>query len=168
MNWLDAAIIVVVLWLTYSAFQAGFIRETITIVAAVMGVVLAGLLYKDLADEVLLFIDNEALGRIVGFGIILGATVLAGQMLSMVLKPAVTLMQLGMFDQFGGAIFGFVKALVFVQIFVLVFVAYPRWGLDDAIDDSRFGSAIVENFAILENVLPEEFELSVDDFLNRL
>ena len=168
MNWLDAVIIIVVLWLTFSAFHAGFLRETITIVAAVIGVVLAGLLYKELADDVLLFIDNEALARIVAFGIIFGATALAGQMLSMVLKPAVTLMQLGMLDQFAGAIFGFVKALVFIEIFLLVFVTYPKWGLDDAIDDSRFGSMIVENFAVLENVLPGEFELGVDDFLNRL
>ena len=168
MNWLDAVIIVVVAWLTFSAFQTGFIRETITIVAAVMGVVLAGIFYKDMADDVLLFIDNETLALIVAFGIIFGAVALAGQILSLVLKPTVTLLQLGMFDQFAGAIFGFVKALVFVEIFLLVFVTHPKWDLDDTIDDSRIGSYIVENFAVLERILPDEFDEGVDKFMDRL
>ena len=168
MNWLDVAIVVVVAWLTFSAFQAGFIRETITIVAAVLGIVLAGLFYKDLAEEVLVFIDNETLGWIVAFGIIFGSIALAGQILSMVLKPTVNLLQLGMFDQFAGAAFGFVKAMVFVQIFLIVFVTYPKWGLDETIDGSRIGSAIVERIAVVQRVLPDDFEQGVDDFFDRL
>ena len=46
MNWLDGVILVVILWFTIAAFQAGFIREIVTVVAVILGVVLAGLLYK--------------------------------------------------------------------------------------------------------------------------
>lgn len=171
MNWLDGAIIVVVLWFIYSAFQAGFIRETVTIVGAILGVVLAGLFYKDLADDVLLFIDSETLARIVAFGIIFGATALAGQMLALVLKPTVNLLQLGIFDQLAGAVFGFAKAMVFVQIFLIVFVTYPKWGLDKAIDDSLFGSLTVEmvdKVPVLVRMLPDEFENEVDRFTRGL
>ena len=168
MNWLDGVIIVLVLWFTLSAFQAGFIRETVTIMATILGVVLAGIFYKDLADDVLLFIDSEKVARIIAFGIIFGATALAGQMLALVLKPTVNLLQLGIFDQLAGAVFGFLKGMVFVQIFLIVFVTYPKWGLGEAIDDSRFGSLIVQNTAVLVRILPDEFELSVDDFTSRL
>ena len=168
MNWLDAVILLVVLWFTASAFQAGFIRETVTVVGAVVGVVLAGLFYQELADDVLLFIDGERLSRIVAFGMIFGATALAGQLLALVLKPAVDLFQLGIFDQLAGAAFGFGKALVFVQIFLIVFITYPKWGLDDAIDGSVFGSLAVEYTAVMVNILPDEFELSVDAFTDRL
>ena len=41
MNWLDAAILGLVAWFTFAAFQAGFIRESVTVVAAVLGVILA-------------------------------------------------------------------------------------------------------------------------------
>jgi uncharacterized membrane protein required for colicin V production len=163
-NWLDGAIIVVVLWFTFSAFQAGFIRETVTIVAAVLGIVLAGLFYQDLAEDVLVFIDNEQLSFLVSFGVIFGAVALAGQMVALVLKPTVAMLQLGVFDQLAGALFGFGKAMVFVQIFLIVFITYPKWDLKDTIDDSVFASLIVENTAVLVNLLPEEFELSVDNF----
>ena len=164
MNWLDGVIVVVVLWFVFSAFQAGFIREMVTVVAAVLGVVLAGFLYEDLADDVLVFIDNEQLARIIAFGVILGATALAGQMLALVLKPTVNLLQLGIFDQLVGAAFGFVKAAVFIEIFLIVFVTYPKWGLDEAIDGSLFGSFVVKDTAVLVRVLPDEFESAVDDF----
>lgn len=169
MTWLDGAIILVVLWFTYSAFQAGFIRETVTVVATVIGVVLAGIFYKDLADDILAFIDSANLARIIAFGIIFGATALAGQMLALVLKPTAALFQLGIFDHLAGAAFGFAKAMVFIQIFLLVFVTYPRWNIDTAIDESFFGSLlIVDDVAFLARVLPDEFDLGLDTFTDRL
>lgn len=171
MNWLDAVIILVVLWFTFSAFQAGFIRETVTIAAAILGVVLAGLFYEDLAEDVLLFIDGEKLANIVAFGLIFAATALAGQMLALVLKPTVNLLQLGLFDQLAGAIFGFVKAMVFIQIFLIVFITFPKWGLREEIEGSTFGSLTVrfmDELPVLVRMLPAEFEGGVEEFRDRL
>jgi uncharacterized membrane protein required for colicin V production len=167
-NWLDGAIIVLVIWFTFSAFQAGFIRETVTIVGAILGVVLAGLYYRELADDVLVFIDNNRAANLVAFGVIAGAVALAGQMLALVLKPTVDFLQLGIFDQLAGAIVGFAKAMVFVQAFLILFVTYPRWDMVDTIDNSLFGSMILDNTAYLVNVLPQEFEGAVDTFKARL
>ena len=171
MNWLDGVILVVVLWFTIAAFQAGFIREIVTVVAVILGVVLAGLLYKELADDVLVFIDNEPVARIIAFGAIFGATALAGQALAMVLKPTVNLLQLGIFDQIAGAGFGFVKAILFIQIFLILFVTYPQWGLGDTIEDSFFGSLTVEMVdvaPVIVRMLPDEFENEVNAFTDRL
>ena len=171
MNWLDALIIVAVVWFTFAAFQAGFIREMVTVVAVILGVLLAGLFYRDLADEVLQFLDNERVAPIVAFGIIFGATALAGQMLAMVLKPTVNLLQLGIADQLAGAVFGFFKAMVFIQIFLIVFVTYPKWGLGEAIDGSFFGTLTVEmvdKAPLLIRVLPDEFDIGVDAFTQGL
>ena len=168
MNWLDAAMMAAVIWFTFAAFQAGFIRETVTVVAVIIGVILAGLFYKDLADDVLLFINNEQLARIVAFGVIFGAVALAGQLTALVLKPTARMFQLGIFDQLAGAGFGLFKALVFIQIFILIFVTYPRWGMDDAIDDSFIGTTMVKNITVLERVLPDEFQIGVDNFTSRL
>ena len=167
MNWLDGVIVVIILWFTFAAFQAGFIRETVTIVAAILGAVLAGLFYQELAEDVLLFIDNDTFARIIAFGVIFGATVLAGQIFALVLKPTVQLLQLGICDQLAGAAFGFAKAMVFIQVFLILFVTYPKWDLDRTIDDSVFGSLIIENTAVLVKVLPDEFEAKVDDFTSK-
>lgn len=167
MNWIDIVIIAVFIWFTFAAFHAGFIRETVTIVGAVLGVVLAGFFYVDLAEDVLIFINNDTWARIVAFGIIFGAVTLAGQVLAMVLKPTINLLQLGIFDQLAGAVFGFVKALIFVQIFLIVFITYPRWGLAEDIDGSTFGSLIVERAAVMVNILPSEFDGAIDQFSTR-
>ena len=164
MNWLDAAILALIAWFTFAAFQAGFIRETVTVMAAVLGVVLAGMFYVDLADDVLLFISNEQIARIVAFGALFAATALAGQMIALVLKPAVDAFQLGVFDQLAGAVFGFAKAIVFVEVFLLVFITYPRWGLGETIDRSFIGPLLIKNTAVLVKVLPDEFEISVNGF----
>lgn len=164
MNWLDIVIVLVIAWFTFAAFQAGFIRETVTVVAAIIGVALAGLFYTDLSDDVFSFIDNRQLSSIIAFVLIFGATTLAGQMMAIVLKPTINALQLGIFDQLVGAGFGFVKAMVFIQIFLILFVTYPRWSLDKTIDGSVFGSLIVDKTAVLVKILPGEFQGSVDDF----
>ncbi len=168
MNWLDAVIMGAVLWFTFAAFQAGFIRETVTVVAAVIGIVLAGLFYKELAEDVLLFIDNTQVARIVAFGAIAAAVALAGQLLALVLKPTVAMLQLGIFDQLAGAMFGFGKALVFIEVFLIVFVTYPKWGISETIHESFFGKLMVEDAAVLVRVLPDEFDIGVDTFSSGL
>lgn len=168
MNWLDGAIIAVIIWFTFSAFQAGFVRESVTVLGAVLGVVLAGLFYQELGDDVLTFIDNDTLARLIAFGIIFGGTALAGQMLALVLKPTIDLLQLGIFDQLAGAVFGFAKAFFFIQIFIIVFVTYPKWNMDDVIEESSFGSLIAQKTTLLVKVLPDEFKLSLDHFIGRL
>ena len=171
MNWLDGAIIALIIWLTYSAFQAGFIRETVTIVAAILGIILAGLFYQDLAEDVFIWIDSETLASIVGFVVIFGAMVLAGQIVALILKPTVNLLQLGIFDQLAGAAFGFVKAIVFIQIFLILFITYPKWGLDETIDESVFGRVavrIVDRAPVIVEMLPEEFGDQFDTFVDKL
>ena len=171
MNWLDGAIIALIIWLTFAAFKAGFIRETVTVVATILGIIVAGLFYQNLAEDVLVFIDNETFARILGFAIVFGAIVMAGQMVAMILKPTINLMQLGIFDQLAGAAFGFVKAIVFIQIFLILFITYPKWGLDETINDSVFGSQtvrLVDKIPIIVQMLPAEFEDEVDRFVDRL
>ena len=124
--------------------------------------------YVDLAEDVLLFIDNEYVARIVAFGVLFAATALAGQMIALVLKPAVDLFQLGVFDQLGGALFGFAKAFVFVEVFLIVFITYPKWNMDKAIDGSFIGTIMIENTPALVKILPDEFEVSVDGFRSGL
>jgi uncharacterized membrane protein required for colicin V production len=42
LNWVDFAIIAVIVWFTFASLRAGFIREACALMGAVFGVVLAG------------------------------------------------------------------------------------------------------------------------------
>ena len=101
MSWIDIAIVATIAWFTYAAFNAGMIREVITIIGAIFAVALAGLFYEELAQDVKVAVDKEETARIIAFGMIFGSTVLASQLIAVFLKQAASLLLLGMFDAIG-------------------------------------------------------------------
>ena len=161
MNWVDVAIVIVLAWFTFSAFSAGVIREVVTIVGVALGVVLAGLFYKDLADDVRLAIDTDHAPEIIAFLVIFGACFLAGQLAAMVLKQTASLLMLGTFDHLFGAVFGFVKGMVVVELLLILFVTFPTLDLRNTIDQSMFGPLFLHGMPVLLRVLPAEFDNAV-------
>jgi membrane protein required for colicin V production len=157
-NWLDAAILAILIWFIFAAFHAGFIREVVTIVTVILGVVLAGLFYEQLADDIGTFIDSERAARTVAFLVIFGTVALAGQVAAMLLKETAGLLMLGTFDHLAGAVFGLAKGVVIVQVLLILFATYPSLGLDDAISDSDLSPVFTKHAPILLQVLPAEFD----------
>ena len=164
MNWIDIVIVVVFLFFVVTAFSAGLVREVISVSATLAGVILAGLFYQDVASSLLFSIDNEATANVFGFLIIFLGMTLAGQLIAMVVHPVITVLQLGMFDQLLGAMFGAVKALLIIEVLLVLFVTYPRYDLDKKINDSQFASIMVNASKPVVKILPSIFGNKVDAF----
>jgi uncharacterized membrane protein required for colicin V production len=164
MTWLDIAIVVVFLFFIVTAFAAGLVREIIGTSAVLLGAITAGLFYDDVADTLLTSIDNPTTASVVGFLIIFIGIVVAGQLLAMVVHPVITVLQLGMADQMLGAMFGFVKAFLIVEVLLVLFVTYPRYDMDQRINDSEFASIMVDISTPVVKILPDIFENKVDAF----
>ncbi len=163
MNWLDIAIVLIVAFFAATAFSAGLIRELVTLVSVVVGVVVAGLFHDDLARDVLVFIDDDQAAKAVGFLVLLGAVYLAGQLIAIMLKQVAAILLLGWADRLGGALFGILKGLVVVEVLLIAFVTFDV-GLRDTIDDSALGSTFLKASDVLLLILPDEFERAVDAF----
>jgi len=163
MNWLDIAIVLIVAFFAVTAFSAGLIRELVTLVSAVVGVVVAGLFHDDLARDVLVFIDDKDTANIVGFLVLLGAIYLAGQLIAIMLKQVAAILLLGWADRLGGALFGLLKGLVMVEVLLIAFVTFDV-GLRDAIQGSGLASVFLDAASVLLIILPDEFERAVDAF----
>ena len=129
MNWVDALIVVSLLWFTYAAFHAGLIREVITILGAIAAVALAGLFYEDLAVDVKVGVDDEETARMIAFAVIFGAVVLASQLTALFLKQAASLLLLGLADSIGGAVIGFIKGFIFVEIALIAGITFTSLGV---------------------------------------
>jgi membrane protein required for colicin V production len=164
MSWIDAAIVVVLLFFIVTAFQNGFIRETISLASAIGGVVLAGLLYDNMASAFFDSVDNETTKNVISFLIILGGVALLGQLLAILVHPAVVIMQLGIADQLLGAAFGAVKGFVIIDALLILMVTYPRYDMDKRIDDSEFATLLLDASEPLQKILPDVFGNSVDAF----
>ncbi len=158
MNWLDVAIVLTVAWFAFNAFRAGLIREVVTLGGLVLGIVLAGLYYDSLAQEVLLFVDNEVAARALGFVLLLGSVFLMGQLLAFLLRGMASLLMLGWADQLLGLAFGVAKGLLLVQALLVLFVTYPQLGLDRAVDESALGRHFLDAAPPLLRLLPAEFD----------
>jgi membrane protein required for colicin V production len=165
MNWLDLVIVAIVAWLTFAAFWAGIIREIVTIVGVALGIVLAGFFYEDLASDVELLIDVDNAAPIIAFMLIFGACALAGQLTAMLLKQTASILMLGTFDHLFGAVFGFIKGILVVEVLLIIFVTFPALGLKDAIDGSLFGPLFLDGIPFLLRVLPSEFDNAVEAFV---
>ena len=165
MNWIDIVIVVAIAFFVGSAFRAGLIREVVTFVSVAVGVIVAGLFYDDLARDVLSFIDDEKTALVVGFLVLLGAIILAGQLIAVMLKRAASLLLLGPADHAGGALFGLLKGLIVVEVLLVLLVTFPRLGLKSDIDGSALASVFLDAALLLLLVLPNEFEQAVDAFV---
>ncbi len=162
MNWLDAVILIAIIGFTVAAFRAGLIREVVTLVAVVVGVLIAGHYYDDLADDVLLFIKNDKAAKVTAFLSLFGSVALMGQLAALLMKQAVSILLLGWLDHLAGAAFGLLKGLVLVELFLMFFATFPYLGLDDAIDGSGIAPLFLDNGAALLKLLPGEFNHAVE------
>ncbi len=165
MNWLDVVILLVVAGFVVSAYNAGLLREFVTLIAVIVGVIVAGRLYDDLARDVLVFIGNDNVALGVSFLVLFGAVYLMGQIIALMLKKTASLLMMGWADHLGGAVFGVFKGLIVVEALLILFAAYPQLGLDDAISDSSLAPIFLDNAPVLLEILPGEFKARVEDFL---
>jgi len=165
MNWLDVVIVFGVAWFTATAFMAGLIRELVTLVATFLAIAVAGLYYDDLATDVLVFINSTDIARAVSFLVLLGSVFFMGQLAAYFLRRTVSLLMLGWADHLAGAVFGFLKGILIVEILLILFVTYPQLNLDEVIDGSALAPFFLEVFPFLLKILPGEFEARVDAFL---
>jgi membrane protein required for colicin V production len=168
MSWIDAAIVIIFLYFIITAFNAGFVREIIGTVAAILGAVVAGLFYRDVADTLLASIDNETTSSVVSFLVIFVGISVAGQVLALLVHPAITVLQLGIFDQLLGAMFGIFKAFIIVEVLLILFVSYPRYHSDNRIRDSEFASLLVRGSTPVVKILPDLFQSNVNSFKTKL
>jgi len=164
LNWVDVLIVVTLLWFTYAAFHAGLIREVITIVGAIAAVALAGLFYEDLAVDIKVGVDDEETARLIAFAIIFGAVVLASQLTALFLKQAASLLLLGLADSVGGAMIGFLKGFIFVEIALIAGITFTSLGVEEAINGSSFATFFLDAIPVLKTILPGEFKTAIDSF----
>jgi membrane protein required for colicin V production len=164
MNWLDVVIVIVIAWFTFAAFRAGIIREVVTVIAFVVGVLAAGFYYDDLAENVLLFIDDDTAANVAAFIVLFASVALGGQLAATLLKQVAGLLHLGWLDHLAGAAFGLLKGLILVEVFLILFTTFPYLGLDDTIRGSGIAPLFLDGGPVLLKLLPGEFNDAVDAF----
>ncbi len=165
MNWLDIAIILVVAGFAIAAYSSGLIREVVTLLSVIVGIIVAGQLYDNLATDVLVFMNDRDVADVISFLVLFGAVYLFGQILAYTLKTGASLLMLGWANHIGGAFFGLLKGLIVVEVLLIVFAAYPELGLDGSVRGSELSGYFVKDVDWVQWILPGNFDERVQAFL---
>jgi membrane protein required for colicin V production len=163
-NWLDAAILLTFFWFGFTGLTAGLVRSGLTMLAFLLGVVLAGLFYQRLASDLHVIIGNETAAKVVAVLAIFGAASLAGQLLAIFLKQAVAVLFFGPLDGAGGLVLGLIKAFILVELVLIVFVTYRYGVMTDALNHSSLASVFLDHVPVLTHILPSDFRNAVNQF----
>ncbi len=155
MNWLDIVIIVAIAITTFIGLKIGLIKAVLSLAGLIVGVILAGLYYIPLSEQ-LTFISQATLAKVVAFAIILiGVMVIAG-VLAMVLKWVTSLMLLGWVNRVGGAILGLVLGAILCGAVLALWVNV--FGAGETIANSGLAAFLLKQFPIVLGLLPGEFD----------
>jgi len=161
MNWLDIVIIVVAVLLGIVGLRRGIIKTVFGIVGLIVGIVLAGRYYDELAA--LIFPADATWANIAAYIIILLATLLVAGVIGWLVAKLVHFVLLGWLDRLVGCILGvFIGGLLCAAILAIVGKYSP--GTEAVISQSVIAKFLMEGFPLLLDLLPAEFDFIRDFF----
>ena len=156
MNWVDIVILIFVVGLGLFGWRSGVIKIAFTLVGGIVGLILAGRLWDDVAD--LLPIDNESFAKIAAFVLILAVVSIIAWIAGRLLKVFLKLLLLGWVDGLAGAAIGLVLGGLAATAVVSAAGIVPSDSVQEAVDDSALAEPLIENMGFVYALLPSEFD----------
>jgi membrane protein required for colicin V production len=155
MNWLDIAVLVFLVVITFVGLKIGLIKAALSLAGIVVGVILAGRLYAPLA-KILTFIPQENIAKVVAFAIILIVVIIIASILAALLKWIAKAVLLGWVNHLGGAVVGFIMGAIFCAAILALWAKYA--GTPDILRESLLAGILLDHFPAILGLLPKEFE----------
>ena len=157
MNWVDIMILVLVLGAGFMGWRNGVIRWAFTLVGGIIGVVLAGQLYKTLAPAVP-FGDSDAVKQLVAFGVIFVAVMIGAWIAARIVRATLNVLLLGWVDTAGGIGVGVLVGAVAATAIISVMGSLPVGAVQDAVNESTLAEPLSDNLGFVRGFLPSEFD----------
>ena len=165
LNWVDIVILVLVLGGAFSGWRNGLLRWVLTLAGALVGAVIAGQFYDDLAGAVP-GVDSEALRQIIAFAAVFLAVVVGAWLLARVIKAALNVVLLGWVDSAAGLAAGAMVGAVSAAAILSVAGIVPSDSVRSAVADSSLAETLLDAMGFIRVFLPGEFDAIEDLFRN--
>ena len=156
MHWLDIVIIVALAISTFLGLRTGIIKAVLSLAGLIVGVILAGLFYVPLSEQ-LPFIPQADVAKVVAFAIILIGVMVIAVVLARLLKWAASVIMLNWVNHLGGAIFGLALGAIFCSALLATWVKWLGIG-STAITESIVAAVLLDKFPLILALLPDEFD----------
>ncbi|MGH2634377.1 MAG: CvpA family protein [Tepidiformaceae bacterium] len=164
MNWLTILLVAVIAFVTWRAYANGFIRELVSLSAAILAIPMAGIFYPHLYKKLSPIITNHTAAYLISFLAILAGVIIAGQVAAHLLKRTVAMLNLGAVDKLAGGAFGFIKIVIICQVILVALVRFPSPDLQSSIDSSAAASKLLDTAPAVLAFLPKTFDTAISAF----
>jgi membrane protein required for colicin V production len=163
MAWLDIVIGVLLLLVAMWGLNSGLVKIIFSLGGIILGVVVAGKYYSDMATSLLNSSSQEA--GVASFIIILLGIAAISFILGGLAKKTLSKLLLGGWDKFSGMILSVgAGAILFGAILTIIIAQFPSAGVEKTIGESYLSSLLVDRFPVVLSLLPEEFDSVRDVF----
>ncbi len=162
MNWVDTAILIIVLASTLLGLFWGLIRQIVSFVGLSGGIAVAGRLYQPVAEFLHPksgggLVADPAWANIIAFG---GLVIIFSLMLGIVgslLRRVANLLFLGWLDHVLGAVVGLITSVTLVMVLLVVVTVFPVPNVSEAIKGSVLAHLLGGFTPLVVAMLPPEF-----------
>jgi membrane protein required for colicin V production len=121
MNAIDIAIVILILWGAINGFIKGFVIQSITLVALVLGVWAGSMFYEPIGNHLSKWLSlNGKLMQILAFTLIFIAVLIAMHFISKLLTNMMGKSVLGRLNRIGGVLFGMAKMAFIASVFIVI------------------------------------------------
>jgi membrane protein required for colicin V production len=168
MNWLDVTLVILLVGSVASAFSKGFVRESIGLAAAFIGLLCGAWFYRMPADILRPYLSSREAANLCGFLLIFVGAILLGWLVSKLVGMVVKVVGLSWLDRLLGAAFGAARGVIVCVALITAIVAFAP-GSDpktppQSVVNSRIAPYMLDAAHLLTMATPKELR---DEFALR-
>jgi membrane protein required for colicin V production len=157
MNWLDALLLVILIWSMASSFRKGLTREILGIASVVLGLLLGLWLYGTAGSFLIPYMSSRSLANLLGFFIVFFGVLLLGSVAGYVIGRFWKVTGLSIVDHALGALFGAVRGTLISVALIMGIMAFAQGGRPpESVVRSRMAPYVVDAAHVIASVAPHE------------
>ena len=135
-NWVDFVILAILALPAIAGFRFGLIKAVTSLASIILGIMLATALWRQAADIAGAFVSDERAAAFIGYLSILLIVIIAGVVVSYVLRTILTMLLLGWVDKVGGVLLGLFIGCIIVAAFIFALESFGGTVGGDALAES--------------------------------
>jgi membrane protein required for colicin V production len=161
-NWLDAALILLIAFSIWRSFAKGLTREVVGLLSVVVGIFAATWLYGTAAVWIEPYVNSHAMARFCGFMAVFLAVMLLGSLISFILSKVLRVTGLSFFDRLLGAGFGILRGVLMAAALVMALLAFAPGAKvntpPESVANSRLAPLVVGAARVFVAAAPREMK----------
>ena len=156
-NWVDYSILGIIVFSTVVSFFRGFLREAVSLVVWVVGILVAMKFANPMQHYLISWIDSTTLRYVIVFTALFLVILVIGALISKLIQLFVHKVGLNVMDRFLGIIFGGARGVVIVSV-LLMFFGMGGVQSTETLTESQLAPYFKPLVSWLNNYLPEQLK----------